>query len=53
MAAGMLEETSLPVTEVALSCGFKEVSLFDRQFGAAYGCPPLQYRRQTRGRMAD
>ena len=46
-------ETRLPVTEIALSCGFKEVSLFDRQFGAAYGCPPLQYRRQTRGRMAD
>ena len=48
MAAGMLAETQLPVTEVALSCGFKEVSLFDRQFGAAYGCPPLQYRRQSR-----
>ena len=48
MAAGMLVETKLPVTEVALSCGFREVSLFDRQFRAAYGCPPLQYRRQAR-----
>lgn len=46
-AAGMLVDTHLSVTEVALSCGFKEVSLFDRQFGAAYGCPPLQYRRQS------
>ena len=51
MAAGMLVETKLPVTEVALSCGFKEVSLFDRQFRAAYGCPPLKYRRQA-GREA-
>lgn len=45
MAVEMLVETKLSVTEVALSCGFKETSLFDRQFGAAYGCTPLQYRR--------
>lgn len=50
MASGMLEETGLSVTEVALSCGFKEASLFDRQFGAAYGCTPLQYRRLAQGR---
>lgn len=48
MAAGMLEETGLPVTEVALSCGFKEVSQFDRQFRAAYGCTPLQYRNRVK-----
>lgn len=47
-AAGMLAETDLPVTEIALSCGFKEVSLFDRQFGAGYRCTPLQYRRRVR-----
>ncbi len=47
MAAGMLEETGLSVTEVALSCGFKEASLFDRRFGEVYGCTPLQYRRRT------
>ena len=48
MAAGMLEETKLPVTEVALSCGFKEASLFDRQFRGTYGCTPLQYRNRTK-----
>ena len=53
MAAGMLVETKLPVTEVALSCGFREVSLFDRQFRAAYGCPPLQYRRQARRELPE
>ena len=48
MAAGMLAETGLPVTEIALSCGFKEVSLFDRQFRAAYGCTPLRYRKSVK-----
>ena len=51
MAAGMLEETSLPVTEVALSCGFKEASLFDRQFRGTYGCTPLQYRNKAKNGM--
>lgn len=46
MAAKMLAETNLSVTEIALSCGFKEVSLFDRQFAASHGCPPLQYRKK-------
>ena len=52
MAAGMLEETSLPVTEVALSCGFKETSLFDRQFRGSYGCTPLQYRNRAKNASA-
>lgn len=45
-AAEMLTKTELSVTEISLSCGFKEVSLFDKQFKAAYGCSPLKYRRQ-------
>ncbi len=49
MAAGMLKETGLPVTEIALSCGFREVSLFDRQFRAAYGCTPRHYRKSGKG----
>mgnify|MGYP001028404797 CR=1 FL=1 len=47
-AAEMLEDTALSVTEIALSCGFKEASLFDRHFGAAYHCTPLQYRRERK-----
>lgn len=55
MAAGMLVETGLSVTEVAASCGFKEASLFDRQFRAAHNCTPLQYRRlaQAGSRVQD
>lgn len=44
-AAEMLAETDLTVTEVALSCGWKEASLMDRQFKENYGCTPLQYRK--------
>ena len=48
MAAGMLVESELPVTEIALSCGFKEASPFGRQFRNRYGCSPLQYRKRAR-----
>lgn len=44
-AAEMLSGTGLSVTEIALSCGFGEVSLFDRHFRGRYGCVPLKYRR--------
>ncbi len=46
MAAQMLAETDLTVTEVAVSCGWKEASLLDRQFKENYGCTPLQYRKK-------
>lgn len=46
-AAEMLTATELSVTEIALSCGFREVSLFDRHFRGRYGRPPLQYRRMA------
>lgn len=48
VATEMLAATELSVTEIALSCGFKEVSLFGKQFKAAYGCTPLKYRRACR-----
>lgn len=45
-AGKMLRDTTLSVTEIALSCGFKEVSLFDKQFKALYGASPLKFRRE-------
>lgn len=45
-AAGLLKNSALTVTEVALSCGFKELSAFDKQFKKRYGATPLQYRNQ-------
>lgn len=48
VATEMLVGTGLSVTEIAFSCGFKEVSLFDKQFKAAYGCSPLKYRKNNK-----
>lgn len=44
-AAEMLKTTRLSVTEIALSCGFGQTSLFSKQFKAAYGVSPLNYRK--------
>ncbi len=45
-AAKLLHTTSLSVTEVAFSCGFQEVSAFDRYFKRRYLLTPLAYRRR-------
>jgi AraC-like DNA-binding protein len=51
-AAGMLAQTDLSVTEIALSCGFNEASLFGRHFRRRYGASPVQYRRESRSHRA-
>jgi transcriptional regulator GlxA family with amidase domain len=43
-ACHLLEETTLPVTEVALACGDADHSAFSRQFKAATHTTPVQYR---------
>ena len=45
-AKHLLENSGLPVTEVALRCGFSNVSYFIRTFKRAFGIAPLQYRNQ-------
>lgn len=44
-AAGLLVNTDLSITEIALESGFHNISYFIRTFKAAYGCSPLHYRR--------
>ncbi|WP_235536398.1 MULTISPECIES: GlxA family transcriptional regulator [unclassified Sphingomonas] len=44
-AEQLLRSTSLSVTGVALSCGFKTASHFSRSFSAAFGRPPSQIAR--------
>lgn len=34
----------LKIGEIALNCGFSEVSYFNRRFRARFGCSPSQYR---------
>ena len=46
-AKDLLVSTDLPITEVALSCGYPSVNLFIRNFKETHGVTPLQYRKQT------
>ena len=41
----LLLKTELSVQEIALRCGFNDVSNFIRRFRQQYGEPPLQFRR--------
>ena len=45
-ARQLLQETTLPVTEVAMRCGYENVSYFIRRFKKMYGNPPLKYRNE-------
>jgi AraC-like DNA-binding protein len=44
MAASLLANTDRPVIDIALSVGYPTLSNFSRQFRAAFGCSPRQYR---------
>ena len=45
-AAEKLRSSQGPVYQVAASCGFTDMNNFSKQFRAAYGCTPGQYREQ-------
>ncbi|MBQ8555486.1 MAG: helix-turn-helix transcriptional regulator [Clostridia bacterium] len=44
MAMELLSGTSMPVTQVALQCGFNSIATFNRVFREIRGCTPTQYR---------
>lgn len=44
MAADLLSGTKVPVTQVALQCGFNSIATFNRVFREVRGCTPTQYR---------
>ncbi len=44
-ACRLLEETDLPVTEIAYACGFNNLANFNRRFLREKGLVPLRYRR--------
>ena len=44
-AKQLLQESTLPVTEVALQSGYQNVSYFIRCFKKMYGVSPLKYRK--------
>lgn len=44
-ARRLLEETSLPITEICLECGYNNLGNFLREFRRHTGTTPLQYRK--------
>ena len=46
-ATRMLTETRVPITEVALDCGFSHPQHFAATFSRAMGCSPSEYRRRS------
>ena len=44
MAMELLSGTKIPVTQVALQCGFNSIATFNRVFREFRGCTPTQYR---------
>ena len=46
-ARQLLQESTIPVTEVALQSGYQNVSYFIRCFKKMYGVSPLKYRKGT------
>lgn len=44
-ACALLEKSARPVTEIALDCGFENISYFIRKFRENKGCTPGEYRK--------
>jgi AraC family transcriptional regulator len=46
-ALRLVDQTDMPLGEVALACGFCDQSHLSRAFKAAYGCAPAAFRRRS------
>ena len=44
-AAEALRNTDMPVTDIAVTSGYADISAFNRQFKRFYGLPPREYRK--------
>jgi AraC family transcriptional regulator of adaptative response / DNA-3-methyladenine glycosylase II len=51
-AKRLLDETELPITEIALASGFGSLRRFNHAFRTTYGRAPRELRRQRRGGQA-
>lgn len=45
LAKRLLQDTALPVTEIAFASGWQSLRRFHAAFGARFGCPPGEVRR--------
>jgi AraC-like DNA-binding protein len=46
-AVNLLENTTMNVTEIAYSCGFKDTPTFYKHFKKQFNVTPIQYRKRT------
>lgn len=46
-ACGLLSESDLSVTEVAMECGFSSVGYFGKTFRKALGCSPTEFKKMA------
>lgn len=46
-AAHQLAQTDLKVSDIAVSCGFQDMSYFTKAFREQIGCTPTQYRKNA------
>ncbi|MEX2535023.1 MAG: AraC family transcriptional regulator [Trueperaceae bacterium] len=51
-ASLLLNTTTLSIIDIALDCGFENLSYFYRLFRARYGCPPKTFRLRVRKQIA-
>lgn len=51
-AEKLLANTQLPITEIANSIGYENISFFYRKFKQAYGCLPKEYRKKHTSRFS-
>jgi len=49
-SAVLLKNPALNVSQVALDCGFEDMSHFSRAFKDKFGVPPAHYRKESSGR---
>ncbi len=47
-ACGLLANTSLPILQIAMDCGFDNVSYFIRKFKKSRGCTPKEFRDKAK-----
>lgn len=46
----LLKDTDTPVSEIAMSCGFKSIRNFNREFKKYHNLTPTEYRHNSKGK---
>jgi len=49
MARGMLSDTSMPLAEIAVRCGFTTLQYMYAVFRRVYNCTPREFVKSARG----